>query len=51
MKTTFRRLWQRREHDLEQRVRLLESQMYWQAAKVAELDAHAIRKQFRRVRP
>lgn len=45
------RMLRTRERQLEERVRLLESQMAVQAQRVAHLEAHAVTKQFARVKP
>jgi len=44
------RLWKSRERKLEERVRLLESQVFVLATRLGTLEAHAVTKQFGRVK-
>ena len=43
-------LWRARERQLEERVRLLETQVQVLSARLVELDRHAMKKQFARVK-
>jgi len=45
------RLWKSRERQLEERVRLLESQVLVLATRLGTLETHAVTKQFGRVKP
>ena len=51
MNSLLRNLRNRRVHDLEQRVRILESQIYVLSEQLAQLNAVTMKKQFQRVKP
>ena len=44
-------LWRNRERSLEERVRILESQVYVLSEQLAQLNAVTMKKQFQRVKP